>query len=136
MSEDTSQLKAKALRALARREHGREELKQKLARYTEDHALLESVLDECETQGWQNEQRFIAMYVRSRSQRGYGPKKIQYELQQRGVPRSLIEEVFSTLEIDWKAQAEVVRKKKFGPALPKTWQEEAKQTQYLYQRGF
>lgn len=129
-------LKAKALRALARRDHGRMELKQKLSQISDDNALIEKILNECQTQNWLNELRFTQSYIRSRAQKHYGPKKIFYELQQRGIDKTLIENAFETEALDWPALAETARQRKFGKALAKTWAERGKQSQYLFQRGF
>ena len=129
-------LKAKALKVLAQREHSRYELQQKLAKNSEDSALIEHILNECEQENWLNEARFVQAYLQYRAQKQYGPKKIRYELQQRGVSAEQIEHALSACNLDWTALAETARQRKFGKAPPQTWTERGKQNQYLYQRGF
>ncbi len=136
MTDELQKLKAKALRALARRDHSRQELKQKLLQISENLELIEKVLSECEAQNWLNELRFAQLYLQSRAQKYYGPKKIRYELQQRGVNAEIIEKALDATEINWTEFAEEARQRKFGKTAPTTWNERGKQSQYLYQRGF
>ena len=133
---DYAPLKEKALRALARREHSRFELTQKLARFSEDASLIARVLDECEKNRWLDNTRFARAYARSRSQKYYGPKKIAYELQQRGVDKTLIQAVLSSEDFDWTQLAKEAHQRKFGDKEATSWTDRAKQEQYLYQRGF
>ena len=132
----TPNLMTKALSILARREHSRWELAQKLSSWTEDKNLIEAVLNECETQNWLNETRFVEAYIRYRSQKLYGPKKIAYELQQKKIASELIETSLSKSNINWEELSERAKQKKFGSAEAKSSLEKAKHQQYLYQRGF
>lgn len=136
MINEYEKLKAKALRALARRDHSRQELQQKLLQASEDLDLIKKILDVCETHHWLSESRFAHTYICSRAQKYYGPRKIRYELQQRGVNADIIEQAFTSANIDWKALAEKARQRKFGQVLPLSWVARGKQSQYLYQRGF
>ncbi|MCD6047554.1 MAG: regulatory protein RecX [Gammaproteobacteria bacterium] len=136
MSDEHSLLKGKALKALARRDHSRQELKQKLMRHSENTCLIETVLDECLQKNWQNDLRFAVLYIQSRAKKYYGQKKIRYELQQRGVPNEDIDKAFTQCEVDWEAVAKEAKQRKFGKAEADSWEERGKQNQYLYQRGF
>lgn len=129
-------LHTKALSALARREHSRLELAQKLSQIADDQTQIEQLLNQFSAKGWQSDRRFAASYCRSRAARYYGPRKIRYELQERGVSAELITQTFLHCEIDWAELAEKTRQKKFGIAQAESWTEKAKQQQYLYQRGF
>ena len=129
-------LTAKALNALARREHSRLELARKLSQISDDTAQIEQLLNEFSAKGWQSDSRFAASYCRSRAARYYGPRKIRYELEERGVSADLISQTFSTCAIDWADLAEKTKERKFGVAQADSWVEKAKQQQYLYQRGF
>ncbi len=46
---------------------------------------VEPVISEMAEQNWQNDERYTECYVRQRIQSGYGPTRIRYELQQRGI---------------------------------------------------
>ncbi len=73
------------LRLLARREHSRRELLDKLALRGFNRDEAEPVISEMAEQNWQNDQRYADSYVRQRIASGYGPLRIGYELQQRGI---------------------------------------------------
>ena len=65
-------LKARALRALAQREHSRLELARKLRPYADAEqapAALEVLLDELQAQGWLSDARFAEALSRNRAER-------------------------------------------------------------------
>src|SRR5690606_23132733 len=62
-----------ALGRLARREHGRRELRQKLLRRFGQHPELDRILDHLEAQRYLSDRRFAASLARSRVNKGYGP---------------------------------------------------------------
>ena len=70
---------------LARREHSRRELTQKLTEKSFEKADIEELLNEFVALNWQSDQRFAESYSRSRLRNGYGPIRIQYELRERGI---------------------------------------------------
>lgn len=129
---------AAALRYLAMREHSQLQLQQKLQRkFPDDAALIHTVLEQLKQDHAQSESRFADSYARSRAMKGYGPIKIRYELQQRGINADIIDAAITQSDIDWAAMQEKVRQKKFGTApLPKEFAAKAKQMHYLQQRGF
>ena len=53
-----------------------------------------------------------------------------------GSTSGLIDEVLQELSADWRALAREVRRKKFGPALPRSYSDKAKQMRFLQYRGF
>jgi regulatory protein len=128
-------LRRRAVELLARREHSRRELAAKLKRLNPDAALVEQVLSRLEAEHAQSDDRFTSEYVRQRSEKGYGPLRIQQELRQRGI--TLPEALRAALEgIDWFRLAVAVRHKKFGRAVPRAAAERARQTRFLEYRGF
>ncbi len=68
--------------------------------------------------------------------RGQGPIRIQQELAQRGVDDEVIEQQLSGLSVNWLELARAVREKKYGGELPGDFQSKAKQSRFLYSRGF
>lgn len=65
---------------LARREHSQLELTQKLTQKGFQERDIELLLEEFVQLGWQSDQRFAESYSRSRVHKGFGPVRIQYEL--------------------------------------------------------
>ena len=121
---------------LARREHSRKELKFKLARACENNSLIDELLDKLSDEGLQSDERFTESFVHYRVNKGQGPIKIEQELYQRGVDPEVISAYLYSGSIDWLELAEEVRIKKFGKAVPGDYQNKAKQSRFLYSRGF
>lgn len=96
--------------------------------------VINETLDRLESDGLLDQSRFAESFVRSRAGKGQGPLRIRQELTQRGVASSTITECLS-IE-DWYGLARGVRNKKFGPAMPETYKERARQMRFLQYRGF
>lgn len=129
---------AAALHYLMRREHSQLQLQQKLVvKFPEQASLIDEVIGVLASENYQSDARFADAYLHARVLRGNGPKKIKYELMQRGIKADGIEAAFARADIDWLALRETTRQKKFGGApLPKEFLEKAKQLSYLQQKGF
>ena len=80
----------KALGLLARREHSRRELRQKLDRggYEGDEAT--DAIERLGAQHYQDDERFAELLIRSRSAQGYGPLRLRAELKSHGLPDARI----------------------------------------------
>lgn len=128
-------LLARAVKLLARREHSRGELVQKLVKRGHADAEIAAVLDECEREGWLDDNRFAEIYVRQRKEARYGPVRILAELQQRGID-SEPEILAATAESEWRLSATRLRRKKFGLGRNLDWNERGRQGRFLAQRGF
>ncbi|MGH6717182.1 MAG: recombination regulator RecX [Bradyrhizobium sp.] len=127
-------LKTRALRYLARREHSRLELERKLAPHTEDTAELEKVLDEMERRGWLSAARVVEQTLHNRRAR-YGSRRIMRELKGKGISESLIAEAARQLRAGEMEVAREVWRRKFG-APPGDARERARQMRFLLGRGF
>jgi regulatory protein len=127
--------KTQALKLLARREHSARELKRKLAArgLTDDQAA--AAVEHAIAENWQSDARYAGMLVRTRVAGGYGPVRIEAELEVAGVPADQIRAAFDEAAVDWHALAVEVHRKKFG-RLPTSLAERAKQYRYLQGRGF
>jgi regulatory protein len=79
--------------------------------------------------------RFASHYVAYHAQRGQGPRRIAADLSARGVAKIEIEAALAAGP-DWGAQAQEVRKRRFGASPPESWAEKAKQGRFLQYRGF
>jgi regulatory protein len=98
--------------------------------------LIEDILDTLSREGLQSDERFTESFVHHSLNKGQGPNKIKQELKQRGIDSSLIALCMESESIDWLSLAEEVRLKKYGETLPKDYQNKAKQSRFLYSRGF
>jgi len=126
----------KALDLVSRREHSRHELMQKLdKRYPETSPIIEEVLDKLEINKILDDERFAEMYLNSRARKGFGPKKIEMELNSRKVNSLFISNAIEAYE-NWLENAQKVLKKKFKDQKPEDYQSKMKQKQFLFSRGF
>ena len=125
-----------ALRLLARREHSRLELALKLKQRKIESDVIEQVLDDYEAEGWLCDERFAEVYARQRMDLGYGPLRIQDELQQRGIQETPLC-VRAMNDTDWSDRATSLREKRFGLCdIRDDWDEKARQARFLARRGF
>ena len=133
----TTSITHRAIDLLARREHSRFELERKLRQKGFAEEEIPGTLDALVKQGLLSDQRFAELYCRARSNRGFGPRRIQQELQERGVSAELIVQTMAEFDRhSWTELARLTWKKKFGGKLPgdyKTW---ATQRRFLQYRGF
>jgi len=126
-----TELRARALRLLARREHSRAELARKLAPHAESDDALQQVLEKLVEKKQLSDERFAAERARWLS-RKYGAARIRQDLRQRGLDRQLIDGVSSEGELE-RASAILSRKYR-EPA--GTHAERAKRMRFLQSRGF
>ena len=127
-------LRTRALKALGRREHSRQELQVKLQPFAEDPDELDALLDELEKRGWLSEARFVEQLTTTR-RRKFGAARIVHELRGKGVSDDAIAAARARLNAGEVDAARAVWKKKFGK-LPRTRQERGKQARFLASRGF
>ncbi|MHB1091771.1 recombination regulator RecX [Thiobacillus sp.] len=127
-------LRERALRLLARREHSRTELTRKLGHAGFVQHEIDPLLDEFEEKKWLSDQRFTESYVADHRARA-GSIKLAYDLRQRGVSDVLIESVLSQNRDSELERAREVWRKKFGSA-PADANEKARQMRFMQSRGF
>jgi regulatory protein len=130
------EVRDRALRLLARREHSALELRRKLLQRGYSPELIESALSGLAAEGLLSEARYAGEWVRSRIARGQGPAKIRAELRHQGLADEQIRQALAAAEADWGRLAAEVRRKRFGAALPASLAERARQTRFLETRGF
>ena len=127
-------LRERALRLLARREHSRAEIARKLGQAGFAAADIARLLDEFEEKNWLSDRRFAESYVADHRARA-GSVKLAYDLRQRGIAADLIEDVLAIDRDSELERAREVWRKKFGTP-PATPQERARQMRFLQSRGF
>ena len=132
-----SSLRQQALKLLARREHSRAELAQKLAASAGKEEIL-IVLDQLEETGLISDRRTAEAYLRSHAQR-LGAARLRQDLRAKGIAAELIDECLGT-EAEAPLASEEERalqvwQKKFGQAAEdaRDW---ARQARFLQARGF
>ena len=131
---DPGDLRERALRLLARREHSRFELARKLAGGGFDDQEIAHLLDEFEGKNWLSDRRFAESWVADHRAKA-GSVKLAFELRQRGVNDAIIEAVLSEYRDSELERACEVWQKKFGVP-PADAAEKAKQMRFLQGRGF
>ena len=130
--ESAAELKTRALRLLARREHSRDELARKLSPHAESQEALDSVLDLLISKRLLSNERFAEVRAHWLA-RKYGAAKIRQDLKAKGLSDELSDRVTSGLDELQKAQAILARKYR-APAT--TREERARRARFLQGRGF
>ena len=103
----------KALDLVSRREHSQYELIQKLnKRFPETMPIIEEVVKKLAVNNILNDERFAEMYLNSRARKGFGPKKIEMELNFKKVDSSFIAIAIAEYE-SWTENAQNELLKKF-----------------------
>ena len=131
---DAAKLRLKAITMLARRDHSRIELQQKLTRLGGAAADIESVLDRLQAENLLSDRRFAEGVVRVRGAR-YGSSRVAQDLRARGVTGELAADLVGGLKASEAERAQVIWKRKFGDA-PADARERARQMRFLQARGF
>jgi len=132
---DTPQeLKARALRTLARREHSRAELARKLAPHAASRDALEALLDELVRRKQLCDERYAEERAHVLS-RKYGAARIRLELRARGVAEDTVENIATAAGTDDLERARAILRKRYA-APPSTREERARRMRFLQQRGF
>ena len=133
---DAADIRRAAMDLLARREHSIRELRQKLQRRFGDMPLVEEALSRLAEENLQSDERYAGSFVRRRAARGYGPVRIRQEMRDKGLEKPAIAEAMEQAQVDWRALAAEVSRKKFGEAAPADARERARRSRFLHYRGF
>jgi regulatory protein len=131
---EVSELRERAMRLLARREHSRAELVRKLGQSGFDECDIQPLLDEFEEKRWLSDRRFAESWVADHRSKA-GSVKLAHELRQRGVSEAIIDDVLNDSRDSEVERARLVWQKKFGVA-PTDIADKAKQMRFLQGRGF
>ena len=135
-----SEVYATAVGLLARREHSVKELATKLVLRKVGSELIESVITRLIDERLQSDERYAEVYLRLRSDKGFGPLRIKAELRERGIDDALIVAQFRQAddegEIDWFERAAAAYAKKYGGKPIGDIKERAKRMRFMQYRGF
>jgi regulatory protein len=121
---------------LARREHSRSELLDKLISKGCAIEVAEPALDELEQDNLLSDERFVESLVQTRQAQGHGPIRIRHDLRQKGIADGLIDQWLDARGEQWLEIISLVRSQKFGNSLPDDYPERARQARFLQSRGF
>lgn len=132
---DAQAVRNAAIALLARRDFASFELSHRLASRGYDAALVAATLAELAAERIIDDARFCENYVAYQANRGRGPLRIGADLKSLGLPGELIDQGLAG-HPDWRARAQAVRSRRFGPEAPQSWPEKARQARFLQYRGF
>jgi regulatory protein len=129
-----SELRQRAIRLLARREHTRAELATKLSAYGIPEEIS-IVLDQLQQSGLLSDTRFAESYLRSKSSR-LGIARLRYALRNKGVSSEAVEASLAGADLPSELErARALWLRKFGE-LPVDAREWARQARFLQTMGF
>src|SRR6056300_496899 len=129
-------IRVSAMNMLARREHSRSELFNKLIRRFPDSQKVEQELDRLQADGLQSDQRFVQSFIAGRISRNQGPLKIRQELLRFDLNETLVSAAFEKADTDWRELAIDAARRKFAGKSLKLPKERDRARQFLYRRGF
>lgn len=132
----SSKIRSSLLNLLARREHSKFELQQKLSNKGFVPEDVTKIIQDLANQGLQSDDRFVEAYINMRSRRGVGPVRIKAELQERGINKEQSGQFLIESDPVWFELVKSVRHKKFGKNIPCDLSEMMRQKKYLYYKGF
>ena len=130
-----NELRQRAIKLLARREHSRAELARKLSPLGTQEEI-DAVLADLAQSGLLSDARAAAAYVRTHAVR-FGGQRLRQTLRQKGIDREVIDAELGARDdaADELTRARAVWTRKFAaaPADAKEW---ARQARFLQSRGF
>jgi regulatory protein len=130
-ADTAAELKARALRHLARREHSRTELARKLAPHAESPEALEQLLDALAARKQLSDERYAEARAHQLA-RKYGAARIRADLKAKGIAPEIAARVSGDGELE-RARAILARKYRSGA---ETREEIARRMRFLQSRGF
>ena len=134
VADSAQDLKARALRLLARREHSRAELARKLAPQAESPEGLAQLLDTLASKRQLSDERYAEERARQLA-RKYGAARIRQDLLAKGISADTAARLSSVSGRDDVERARAIVERKYRtPAT--TIEERARRTRFLRSRGF
>ena len=125
----------KALDIISRREHSEKEVTSKLLKKFNEPDLIAATLSRLKDNNLVNDERYAEMYTQIRKRKGFGPKRIKYELSSKGIDDSLSSLIIED-EGGWQEAAKNAFNKKFKQGIATEYKDQVKQKNFLQNRGF
>lgn len=134
---DAQRLRLFAMDMLARRNHSRFELMQKMQARGADAALVAEVLAKLCAEHLLDDRWFIESCINEAVRKGQGERKLRYKLAQHQLDPDLIQEVLAASPVDWQQLAQRVYRQKFPqPLKGQDVREYNRRQRFMYSRGF
>lgn len=134
--ETESELYQAVIALLSRRDYSAYEIRQKYRDICYP-VHLEQVILRCQDAGYQSDQRFAEVFIRSKAAQGFGWMRIRQEMNRKGIDQTLLQAAEEEQAIDWFESAYLLASRKFvGRIEPKDFKSYQKQLRYLVNRGF
>ena len=125
----------KALDILSGRDYSIKELTTKLTEKFKCQKIVNLVLVKLGDNNLIDDRRYAQSYIVARKRKGFGPKKIAFELFKKGVDESVVSATLSE-EGGWKESAQTAFLKKYKGGIEKDYKLISKQKNFLLNRGF
>ncbi|MBT1443367.1 recombination regulator RecX [Shewanella sp. JM162201] len=125
-----------ALALLARRDHGRAELKVKLIAKGCESIAADKALDDCEARGYLCDSRVGNSVLRTAVAKGQGLARAKQAMIAKGLDKEVIAQSLDASDVDWYALARAKALKKFGAGKPVDAKDRARRVRYLVGQGF
>lgn len=128
----------RACAQLARREYSHAELQRWLCQRGYELEIATKVADELVEAGLISDRRFAESFARVRRDAGYGPRRIEIDLREKGVSREIISDTLAMFEDEWRDVAARVYRKRLSAFGQKAEQHTARKraVAFLIARGF
>jgi len=113
-------------------------LKADTAKREYSRTIIDNLLLDLQTKGYQSDERFAEQYTRQRFNKGYGPLSIRAKLFERGIDSSTAADALAELRVDWVEHATDVISRKFrsDEIISGDTKDESKIARFLKTRGF
>ena len=128
-------IRLKIMNLLSRREHSEKEIYMKLIKFVESKGRLNDEIEKLKKDDLLSDARFSEAYMRSRFNSGFGPVRIKYELNRKGVDKIFIERACIETDLDWDKKMIEEYEKKYDSNKTKD-QNFLKISKFLLYRGF
>lgn len=117
--ETESELYQAVIALLSRRDYSEHEIRQKYQSIC--HAEhMQTVLERCQCAGYQSDQRFAEVFIRSKAAQGFGWNRIRQDMNRKGIDQTILQAAQEQQAIDWFESAYQLAQRKFwGVSTPK-----------------
>lgn len=95
-AKDIEGVRRSAFWHLGRRDHSETELREKLARKTDNQQWIDAVICECVEYNYLNDARFVENFIRYSQNKGFGINRIKRDLQRKGIVANEIDNAFES----------------------------------------
>ena len=129
--------KEKALRYLQYQCRTRKEIEDKLTKDQYSPYVIHKVLDFLNHYGYVDDQEYTEKYIKDRLRfKPMGKRRIQYELQKKGIDQEILEDTFESIDLQEVDHAHTLLCKKIKNPTDFTHKEKDRAVQFLMRRGY